>query len=175
MASGYQLDLPLTTSPKQGQALLHGRLLTSDGRQFDANCPIELAVMTGTASPQGLSPPADARPLGSNSRRTRVDAQAAPAQVISDTARGAVETAGFVRLDDAGDQPIRVEVTPQSRRVPMPPGTDPEETAVIRENATPAKRRSGPAGAGAEGRAKPFPHGVQTSVNWTDASMPLLR
>jgi hypothetical protein len=175
IASGYQLDLPVATSPKHGQALLHGRLLTSDGRQFDATCPISLASIAGPTSPKGLAPPADARPLGSNSRTIRVDAQASPTQVISDTAKGAVETAGFVRLEDSGDQPIRVEVAPQSRPVPMPPGTDPEGAEVIREEATPMKPRSGPAGAGAKARPKPFPDGVQTSVNWTDATMPLLR
>lgn len=175
MASGYQLDLPLETSPRQGQALLHGRLLTSDGRQFDANCPIELAAMTVSASPKGLAPPTDARPLGSNNRQVRVDAQSAATPVISEHARGAVETAGFVRLDDAGPEPIRIEATPQLRRVPTPPGDDPEEMTPIRVETTPVKPRSAPAESGADRRPKPFPNGVQTSVNWTDATMPLVR
>ncbi len=40
--SGYQFELPLEGVPRSDKVLLHGRLVTSDGRQFDTSHEIRI-------------------------------------------------------------------------------------------------------------------------------------
>lgn len=164
IASGYQFDLPLSELPKNGQAVLHGRMVTSDGRQFDTTCPIVLSVGDATTSPGNLVPSENARPLTASPRRPRTSVQP------TSKAR-TVEPAGYASLDNLDEiPPIRVEAVPASRPVPDPVDITPDAQADAFELQPVDEADAAP-----PGRAKPFPSGVQTSVNWTDATMPLLR
>ena len=51
LASGYFLNLPWQESPRVPKVLVHGRLTTVDGRQFDATQTISIEPATQTASP----------------------------------------------------------------------------------------------------------------------------
>jgi hypothetical protein len=173
IASGYQFDLPLPELPVQGKAVLHGRMTTTDGRQFDTSCPVQLASAAITPlSPNDFPAPGQARPLGVSTRPLRDEKQTAVSDQTANDHR--VEPAGFVKLDSPDSRPLRIEASPPNKPVPVPPGADPEaETAPV-ENRLPTRPPEGarkPPGA----QPRPFPTGLQTSVNWTDETTPVLR
>ncbi|MBX3442107.1 MAG: hypothetical protein KF774_06850 [Planctomyces sp.] len=192
IASGYQLNLPLEQAPTNGAVLLHGRLTTSDGRQFDTSLPVNL--QTGTA-PAGLAPPRSARPLETSRRAPRSDSPGGPRafpvqqagyavlEEDGDAASGVITaSAAVMEIDDeefltgSGETPLRP--------VPMPIDLEPVPNTDGAPTSPPAPPRSEPA----SGQPRPFPvEGAQssrraaaskvllTSDNWTDESIPYLR
>jgi hypothetical protein len=181
LASGFQLDLPVSSIPKSGEVILHGRLRTTDGRQFDTTCPITLASAEPVAkAPRPLPTPRQSRPVSNAIRQglpagRRCEVIMASADIYEGPSPRPPQEAGVSSLDE-------LPPTPAPRR-PVPPPIDlelPDELPVVRPGASPrpfpglstSKESSSP---------RPFPddltaaNAVQTSDNWTADSIPSLR
>ncbi len=176
LASGYQLDLPIGAVPKTGQVILHGRLVTADGRQFDTTCPVTLAATdVAAATPGNFPAPPRSRPVSRSApakapEASRTAVMTASAEVPEDRTARPVEQVGFAKLDGTSGDPQ------QSRPVPRPlePAATAEELPVVRPGASPRPFPGGGPGAD-ETKPRPFPSGTKTSDNWTDESIPTLR
>jgi hypothetical protein len=173
LASGYQLDLPLTEHPQKGDALLHGRLTTADGRQFDTSYRVTLV-----GSPSGTpgSPPSDsARPLEVSQRVKRLDSAG---EVVPAKAASSKSAAGS--RPDFAEQEERAELSPAGgipangpirRPVPIPPRDDVDDELPVTEEGRASPR---PFPEAADFR-KPEKMPVATSDHWTDATIPRWR
>jgi hypothetical protein len=158
LASGYQLELPIAERPTNGQAVLHGRLITPDGRQFDTTHTVTISDTEKSASPKGLKPDANARPITGVNRKVKPlggGIKVPGAEIVPTESAAAVMPAGYVSIDDS-EVPDPVSILEEPAAKPMPPA------------------KPNPAGK-AEG-ARPFPaEAVQTSDNWTDETIPRIR
>jgi hypothetical protein len=173
LASGYQFDLPLKTAPKNGQALLHGRLTTSDGRQFDASHALNLVAAQSGSSPGNLRPASDARPLGGTRRSASAVAgkeKAALPQTDAAGSTSAVQSSGTASLED--EVSLEADAGP-SKPVPNPPADVPADESG---NSDLPRVRPIPSSAEADAdRPRPFPSVTQTSDRWTGDTIPYLR
>jgi hypothetical protein len=181
LASGFQLDLPVGSIPKTGEVLLHGRLITTDGRQFDTTCPVTLASAESTVSaPRSLPAPRQSRPV-SNAMR-----QGFPAQGKSDVIMASAEFSEAPQKrtgENVGIASLDEEPAPMKPSRPVPKPIDlprSEQLPVVRPGATP---RPFP-GANApqeDSSPRPFPNdrktvsAVRTSDSWTADAIPQLR
>jgi hypothetical protein len=181
LASGFQVDLPVGSAPKSGEVILHGRLLTADGRQFDTTCPVALASAATVANaPRPLPTPRQSRPVSTAKHKGspatgRTEIVMASAEVRDEKPSRRIEQVGIASLDEES-----VTTTP-SRPVPPPidlPGS--EELPVVRPGSSP---RPFPGASGAQEKQlpRPFPNdlktagAIQTSDNWTAETIPALR
>lgn len=176
LASGFQFDLPVGAIPKNGEVILHGRLVTPDGRQFDTTCPVTLAsAHVAVEAPRALAPPKQSRPVsqsasdGGSLKSGRSEVITASAEITNDRAGRPVEKAGYAMLD-AQDQ-----AAAPARPVPRPfEPPAPDKLPIVRPGVSP--RPFPAAGGESEGSSpRPFPSGIRTSDNWTDESIPHLR
>jgi hypothetical protein len=181
LASGFQLDLPVGTVPKTGEVILHGRLKTTDGRQFDTTCPVTLASAESVVSaPRAMPMPRQSRPVSNamhkgNPAPAKSDVIMASAEVRDEGPKRRTEPAGTASLDE-------VTVTPPlSRPVPKPvdlPRSN--ELPVVRPGNSPRPFPGAPA-AQEKSSPRPFPierktaAAIRTSDNWTSDSIPTLR
>lgn len=173
LASGYQLDLPLTEHPQKGDALLHGRLTTADGRQFDTSYHVTLVGSTSGAP--GSLPSDSARPLEVSQRVKRLESagKVVPAKATTSRSAAASRTDFAEREEAAGLSPADgiPANDPTRRPVPIPPRDELNDGPPVTK------------GDGASPR--PFPEAadfrtpgkspVATSDNWTDATIPRWR
>jgi hypothetical protein len=186
LASGFQLDLPVGNVPKTGEVILHGRLVTSDGRQFDTHCPVTLASAESVASvPRPLPATRQSRPVLNSVREGNPSALkrevvTAAAEVSDSKPKRRIEQAGIASLDEepAAPAPLR----------PVPSPVDPEPVDSPPSRGLPIVRpgnspRPFPAvsAPGESGSPRPFPAGgsasrsVKTSDSWTADEIPTLR
>ena len=175
LASGYQVDLPIDSVPKSGEVILHARLVTTDGRQFDTTRPVTLASAEAIAPPRGLpAPPRQPRPV--TALPAAHPTKKAASEVVMASAEipetpDEVEKSGVARLEDAP------EAIPAARPVP-----EPQELPVVRPGNSPRPFPKTPAGE-KESAPKPFPINVgglgradvTTSDCWHEHSIPFLR
>jgi hypothetical protein len=149
-SAGYQFELPWPEPPRSEELLLHGRLVTADGRQFDASHTIKIKPALAAAPPRKLEAPEITRPIGRS---------ATPAG----SSTGAV-------ADDIKRPPRPDEAIARAKQAESPDGAPAwaRETAGSDERGAAAGiRRAGP---------RPIPpDGLRTSDNWTDETIPRLR
>jgi len=175
LASGYQLDLPVGKTSKEGQVILHGRLLTADGRQFDTTCPVTLAAAGAGGTPGGFSAPSNTRPVsastpaGGRARTGKSEVVTASAEFPEARAERPIEKAGFAKMNP-------VETTSKSANLAPAPidGPAPDRLPAGSVGETP-RPFPGAAVQPDAGAPRPFPAGIQTSDHWTDETIPRLR
>ncbi|HVJ68756.1 MAG TPA: hypothetical protein VM510_12270 [Caulifigura sp.] len=178
LASGFQVDLPIGSVPKTGEVILHGRLMTTDGRQFDTTCPVTLASADAMAAPRSLPAPRQSRPVSQSSSSPAAasgrEVKTVSAEVPAGRSAALVETAGFAVLEEtptvSRPVPPPRDVPPASELPTVRPGASPRPfptSDVPKEGSTP----------------KPFPINakaakadvVQSSDRWRDEEIPYLR
>lgn len=176
LASGFQVDLPVAAGAKSGEVILHGRLLTADGRQFDTQTPVKLASAETMAPPKSLPAPRQSRPVTRTPPpRQNPEIRTVSAEVVPDRPKPQVETAGFASLEEAPPTVSRPVPPPKD----LPPASD---LPIVRPGVSP---RPFPATAAPQNAStpKPFPVNAKTgkadvtlmSDRWTEAEIPRLR
>jgi hypothetical protein len=173
LASGYQLDLPVGAVPKDGEVILHGRLVTPDGRQFDTTYPVALAS-ADSGKPRGfpLTAPmqsvSDRRSRSGSNQSVSREVKTAAAEIASERVDRPVEQAGFAFVDtETKSEPSRP--VPRPLEVPEVGGL-PVVRPGVSPRPFPAEHSQKPAAT-----ARPFPAGITTSDSWTDETIPHLR
>jgi len=162
LASGFQCEVPWQQSPASDELLLHARLSTADGRQFDATHTIHVQPAEGAESPRRLATPLEARPVGMRTSARSRDSRAAA-------------------VPDGGTaiQPVGLESMLESvheREVRPLPEDAAEENSDLLPPLVEESPGPGEAGAAAPaGAPRPFPAALETSDVWTDETIPRLR
>jgi hypothetical protein len=161
LAAGFQCEVPWQQPPTSEELLLHARLSTADGRQFDATHTVRVQTAGGGDSPRRLSPPAEARPVGMRSKDSPLHAD--PIKVPGSST--AVLPVGLESmLESARDREVR-------------PLTD-DASIPASDELLPPLREEGGGQAGEPPPAvapRPFPPVLETSDVWTEETIPYLR
>lgn len=148
VGAGLQFELPWQALPAGQELIVHARLRTTDGRQFDTSTPLKV---TPPAASNDLSPISSIQP------------------VKHELVKPADRTRRFEKLPEKMPEPETAV-----RPVPMYDDLEPAEPAKRKDiprpfpAAVPPSERLGPAG-------RVSLDGVQTSDNWTDETIPRLR
>ena len=148
VGAGLQFELPWQEVPANKDLLVHARLRTADGRQFDTNSPLKIVPPTSTTP--GLISVPQALPV-KHETELRVDRQ--------------IETADQKIPADPITRPVPFYDDVEPRTTPRPfPGADntPEE---LKPSSPAAKQQPGHASL----------DGIETSDSWTDETIPRLR
>lgn len=162
VGAGLQFELPWQDLPTSKELLVHVRLKTTDGRQFDSSTPLKIAPPAGgqTAKRSSLSNTQpvkfEALPSGDEQIQPAVDAAAEPRP--------------------ARPVPFYEDVEPAKTARPFP-GDDEQTEAKANPEPSPAKRPAAPISA-PEPATKPGRASldeIETSDNWTDETLPRLR
>jgi hypothetical protein len=161
LAAGFQCEVPWRAPPSSEELLLHARLSTADGRQFDTTHKVRVQTAAVGESPRRLAPPAEARPVKSPSGAT-----------AEDTERNSVSGSGTAVL------PVGLESMLESvrERAVRPPTGD---ASLEESNELLPPLQGGSGGESIEppaaGAPRPFPPVVETSDVWTEETIPYLR
>lgn len=165
-SAGYQLEVPWTGQPGAEKIILHARLSTADGRQFDATHTVKLkpeaAASTAKSSPgTRAQPPAPGVP----GKATLTNALHEEFQPVSTE-----------RVPRPASTPLASEPIP-SVPSPSPDAFTPPESGAPRaansgDGADAPSTEAKPQDAD---QPRPFPDGLKTSDVWTDATIPFLR
>jgi hypothetical protein len=149
LAAGYQCEVPWDRPPQSEDLLLHARLMTADGRQFDATHTIRVQTAAAGSSPRELTPPPEARPVGTKPGDSSWDDVSVPIGERDSLVRP-VGLESIVRpVDGSADL--------------LPPLIESVGDGV---EAKPPASSSSP---------RPFPTGLRTSDVWTDETIPVVR
>jgi hypothetical protein len=161
-SAGYQFELPWPEPPRSEELLLHGRLVTADGRQFDASHTIKVKPAVAMAPPRKLEAPEITRPIGGSATPGAGNANG-PAGRAS-LSRGAAVA------DDLKRPPRTEQAIARAKQAESPDGVPAwarEAPGSDAKGAAAGIRRAGP---------RPIPpDGLRTSDNWTDETIPRLR
>lgn len=184
--SGYQLEVPLPNPGPSSKIILHARLATADGRQFDATHTVKLKPATAVANPSAAPTAAPLAPPAADSPGRAV---------VTPVVHEEIQPVTAPRQPRPATLPLATEAT--SPQVPVPADdafTPPDDTSnpfADPPSAEPAAQ--GPPTGAANGEATvqkpamatstdppadqppPFPDGLQTSDNFTDETLPFLR
>jgi len=145
VGAGLQFELPWQDIPTSKELLVHARLKTVDGRQFDTSTPLK--VVPPLSSAPALLPLPAVQPVKFESPK-KADRQ--------------VRTADQVVIDP-----------PMARPVPFYDALEPIERPRPPVDANTKKGSAKPLPPQVPGRATL--HGVETSDRWTDETLPRLR
>jgi len=155
VSAGYQFELPWLRPPSGNDIILHARLITPDGRQFDTSRTVQVEPPIQLATQEVAAPPA---PPAAPEDRLVPEPVEIPEEWLRDSS--SLPEGSAVRGEDESLNPIP----------PGPPGR-----IRLDDNVTPLpgvdrsqKRVQAPP-------ARPFPAGTPTSDNWTDETIPFLR
>ena len=154
VGAGLQFELPWQEAPSNKELLVHVRLRTSDGRQFDTSSPLKVAP-PANATPGLISFP-QAQPVKHETEKTiEREIMTAVQQLPEEPVARPVPFYDDVEPDTArpfpgADKPTAGEKAPAQLTVPP---------------AAPAKQPLGRATL----------DGIETSDNWTDETIPRLR
>jgi len=181
LASGFQFDVPLKATPRTGQAVLHGRLTTSDGRQFDTSCRVSFASVAAANAPKYLAPPSNSKPLAGAAPRSKARLGGGGLHVTTGASKEWPEPADQTTVQPAGHATLDEEAESTdgekpAKPVPNPPAGDvewPAEAADEAEQPRPFPMK--PADKSTSATTKRLPSGTRTSDNWTDETIPKLR
>ena len=151
VGAGLQFELPWQAVPTHKELLVHARLRTTDGRQFDTNSPLKV-VPPASAAPALLQVP-QAQPVNHEieqpiDRQIHTADQQLPAEPV------ARPVPFYDDVEPAPALPTILPAVPTSR--PKPPAAP---------SPAPAPQKPGRASL----------DGVETSDNWTDETLPRLR
>ena len=151
LSSGFQTELPLEAPPSGTKLVLHGRLTTIDGRQFDASHTVSVVSRSGNYSLDGMIPPqplADRKPLDE------------PSGIVP--ARFAEEGRSSLNINDPTERLVPDPYADRPASAPLPfPSERPAAPPVDR----PVSRSQSP----------PFPQATPISDRWTDETIPAWR
>lgn len=163
LAAGFQCEVPWRQPPASEELLLHARLSTADGRQFDAMHTVRVQTAAGGDSPRRLAPPAEARPVGARSGATPGNAKraAAPGNGTAVLPVGLESMLGSVR--DGQVRPLTGDEGAEGSDDLLPPLKQETEGSAV------------PGGAPPGGTPRPFPPVLETSDAWTNETIPTLR
>lgn len=156
VGAGLQFELPWQALPAGKELVVHARLRTTDGRQFDTSTPLKVTPPIGASQPPGLLPVPTIQPVKHE---------------VEDT------VARPLRTDKVpAKRPAEIPIGAIARPVPM--YEDVEPTAEVPRPADAPRPFPGTSNPGSvvpvpAGRASL--DGVQTSDNWTDETIPRLR
>ncbi len=161
VGAGLQFELPWQEAPTSKELLVHVRLKTTDGRQFDSSTPLKIAPPAGLTAGRAVHSRTEpvkfeAPPPGDEQIKPALDATAEPRPVRP--------------------VPFYDDVEPVETTLPFP-GDDKKTDAKAMPEAAPAKRPAAPISA-PEPPKKPGRASldeIETSDNWTDATLPRLR
>lgn len=156
VGAGLQFELPWQALPAGKELIVHARLRTTDGRQFDTSTPLKVVPPVGASQPPGLLPvPA---------------IQAVKHEVENPVGRP-------LRTEKVPvDMPAEMPATPIVRPVPMYDDVEPiAREANPGEVPRPFPRVTNSHVVPPVPAGKASLDGVQTSDNWTDETIPRLR
>ena len=166
VGSGLQFELPWQEAPANKELLVHARLRTTDGRQFDTNSPLKV-VPPASATPPGLISVQNTQPVKHETEQP-IDRQ--------------IHTADQQLLDEPVARPVPFyeDVEPKAAR-PFPGADKLEVDEPV--SALPKTRPTTPSPKTKTAPTAPAPHkpgrasldGTATSDNWTDETIPRLR
>jgi hypothetical protein len=161
LAAGFQCEVPWQQPPASDELLLHARLSTADGRQFDATHTIRVQTAGGGDSPRRLAPPAEARPVGMRSEDSPLHTEpvAVPGGGTAVLPVGLESMLESVR--DREVRPLSGDARLEESNELLPP---------LQEAGGEDAGEPPPAGA-----PRPFPPVLETSDAWTDETIPRLR
>ena len=155
VGAGLQFELPWQDLPTSKELVVHARLRTTDGRQFDANSPLKVVPAPAAAlSAPALLPLPKTQPVKHETEQL-TDRQ--------------IEQADLTMPEETPTRPV--------------PFYDEVEPAPARPFPTPDKLKAAEATPKQLPSAQPTPQkpgratldGIETSVNWTDETIPRLR
>lgn len=161
VGAGLQFELPWQDPPSTKELLVHVRLKTTDGRQFDSSTPIKIAPPKGQMAKRSSL---------SNTEPVKFEAPPPGDEQI----KPAVEATAEPRPDRP--VPFYEDVEPATTARPFP-GDDKKSAPTDKAEALPAKPPTAPINA-PEPAKKPGRASldeIETSDNWTDATLPRLR
>lgn len=165
-SAGYQLEVPWQRPPSP-ELLLHARLTTADGRQFDATQAVKVKVAQ-SEPPRKMAAPTAARPV-SDRRSSGPWADEPPAGAAG---RATIQPAGLEEvLEMNSERPRRPTAEPvHFEEQPATPQPSDEAFTSVRKPAADADATEPQ-----QGQARPFPEGLQTSDVFTDETIPYRR
>ena len=163
VGAGLQFELPWQEIPTNKELLVHARLRTSDGRQFDTSSPLKVSPAGGAAP--GLLPLPQVQPVKHESEHkiegtidTADQQQSAPPISRPVPFYDDVEPA-------AAPRPFPGDAIPKRHAQASTPDAPPAATRLSLPNPPPAQQ--GPGHASLDG--------IETSDSWTDETIPRLR
>ncbi len=149
VGAGLQFELPWQVLPNAKELVVHARLRTVDGRQFDTSTPLRIDPAEALAP--GLLQPFEAQPVKHEKTGLAEQSIETAVQLLPEKPQADPSITRPVPLYDD------VDAAPSNR--PFPPKARPSQ--VKRKTTTPA--------------GKATLDGTQTSDNWTDETIPRLR
>ncbi len=166
VGAGLQFELPWQEVPANKELLVHARLKTTDGRQFDTNSPLKV-VPPASATPPGLISVQNAQPV-KHETESKIDRQ--------------IQTADQQLPSEPVTRPVPFydDVEPKAAR-PFPgsdklPADEPAPAPKKTRPATPSpKSKTAPAAPAKQKPGRASLDGTETSDNWTDETIPRLR
>ena len=205
VGAGLQFELPWQDLPTSKELLVHVRLKTTDGRQFDSSTPLKVSPQAGNVSAQAATrksisktqpvkfevpPPVDGRdiladrivPAELNMTAEQDDASVVPRPIRPVPFYDDVEPGPTAR-------PFPSEAAAPEAKEALQPKADPDQKLTLKEKAKPAvapnKRPAAAISAPPPAVKKPgraslddeidVLDGTETSDNWTDETLPRLR
>ncbi len=166
VGAGLQFELPWQEAPSNKELLVHVRLRTSDGRQFDTSSPLKV-IPPANATPGLISVP--------------------QAQPVKHETEKAIDREILTAVQQVPEEPMArpvpfyEDVEPNTAR-PFPGADQPtagEKTSPPVRPATPTLKSTTPATPPLAPAKQPPGHatldGIETSDSWTDETIPRLR
>lgn len=178
-SSGFQVVVPLPETASGEKLILHARLATADGREFDATHTVSVKPGNRVAGAAPATSPARGQLPQAPPAETQPDAPGRA--VISPVAHEEIKPMSKPRTPRPTTEPLATQ--PTSPLVPIPSDdafTPPAEDAGDPFADAPADANESVKPAGADPTAKeagprPFPSGPKTSDNFTDETIPFVR
>lgn len=156
VGAGLQFELPWQALPAGKELVVHARLRTTDGRQFDTSTPLKVTPPISTPQPPGLLPVPPIQPVKhevENPVGRPLRTEKVPA-TMPDELQAESIARPVPMYDDV--EPIHKDSAPSDSPRPFPGAPNANSGPAV-----PAGRAS--------------LDGVQTSDNWTDETIPRLR
>lgn len=165
VGAGLQFELPWQDPPTSKELLVHVRLKTTDGRQFDSSTPLKIAPpagqVAGRAALSRTQPVKfEAPPPADQQIQPAVEATAEPRPIRPVPFYDDVEPTGTAR-PFPGDATRSSQTKADAK--PAPPSEAPARAPISAPK--PAAKKAGRATLDE----------IETSDNWTDATLPRLR
>ncbi|MFG0334025.1 MAG: hypothetical protein ACF8TS_11735 [Maioricimonas sp. JB049] len=168
VSAGFQFELPWHRPPSSRNVIVHARLITPDGRRFDASHTVAVDPPVQLASQDVITPPAP---------RQKVVAPAAPPAVPEDRLVPRPVETPAEWLEDASPATQDTTVRGEDDTLdPLSPAPQPPARIRLDDHVAPLPgSKRAPKRGSAPHAARPFPAGTHTSDNWTDETIPYLR
>ncbi len=163
VGAGLQFELPWQEVPSNKELLVHARLRTADGRQFDTNSPLKVSLAANSAP--GLLPLPQVQPVKHESER-KIDRTIHTADQQLPEAPVKRPVPFYEDVEPVvTPRPFPGDEMPKKPSPATSTDTSPAATRLSLPSPPPMKQQPGHASL----------DGVETSDNWTDETIPRLR